>query len=722
MNIKGAFDHVSGNQMLKICQKLQLLKSLCYWIKSFLQDRKMQLKYDGNSQEMTDIEIGIPQGSPISPILFLIYIRFLFAERKSSINERILSYLNDIGLVVSSKSIEENCQLLQKLTQDLLVKQQNNCMQFDMEKTELIHFHSKRSFDLKNETYSVKIRDSIIQPKDLVKWLGIWLDSKLTFKQHVEKKTTQALKILNQIERLSNIERGLSFQAMRQLYIACISSVADYGVPVWWNNQKNMLEKFQKLQNIALRKMLGAFKTSLINAMELEAFIPPPKVRFERICKNYAWRILQMHENHPIKLRVSSSFPPHLNGMKLNWEQFQDWNEKEIKNSQINYVHIDSGSDSSSRPSKRRRKRRKTRHKKKKKVSQLFNLTAKIADLLSSLKIEKIQHEENAPWIKNLNSLINIHISELNKQKEAIQHKELIQKLVKYQNINNIIIYSNGSKNEKINNLEAGIFYTTNFNIDNSESLSWNLGSNIEVFDAKLFAIEKAFKIAFERINKFTKNIWVFSDSQAAIQRLQNCNLKAGQKHVIAIKNWITKIKAKRQINIYINWIPAHMNIYGNEYADEAAKKGTKLQKISLEKYVSLAFIKRKIKESSLNEWQIEYEKSKKGRYYNQFESISKWKAFSKTLKKQTWSAYMQLKLGHGYFRFYLVRFSSYSSNRCFTCGIKEDPEHLILHCKNTKYIREGLKKEFDIKEFFLKNLFNTKIGKEFLFKLIEKT
>jgi hypothetical protein len=74
-----------------------------------------------------------------------------------------------------------------------------------------------------------------------------------------------------------------------------------------------------------------------------------------------------------------------------------------------------------------------------------------------------------------------------------------------------------GSKNEKTNNLGAGVFCTTNFNINNSESLSWNLGSNIEVFDAELFAIEKAFKIAFERITKFTKNIWVFSNSQAAI-------------------------------------------------------------------------------------------------------------------------------------------------------------------------------------------------------------
>ena len=126
-------------------------------------------------------------------------------------------------------------------------------------------------------------------------------------------------------------------------------------------------------------------------------------------------------------------------------------------------------SDLSPRPS-RRRKKRKTRHKKKK-VSQLFNLTTKIAGLLPSLEIEKIQHKENAPWTENLNSLIKIHISELDKQKETAQHKELIQRLVEYQNINNIILYSNGSKNEKTNNLRVEIFYILNFNIDNSKNL-----------------------------------------------------------------------------------------------------------------------------------------------------------------------------------------------------------------------------------------------------------
>ena len=70
------------------------------------------------------------------------------------------------------------------------------------------------------------------------------------------------------------------------------------------------------------------------------------------------------------------------------------------------------------------------------------------------------------------------------------------------------------------------MFYIINFNINNSKSLSWNLELSIEIFNTKLFVIEKAFKIAFKKISRFTKNIWIFSDNQAAIQRLQNYSQK----------------------------------------------------------------------------------------------------------------------------------------------------------------------------------------------------
>ena len=166
-----------------------------------------------------------------------------------------------------------------------------------MKKTELIHFdHSNRS--LKK---SVKIMNNRIQPQETVRWLGIWFDRKLSFKIHVEKRLAAANRMFHSISKLANTERGLSFQAMRRLYIACVNSIADYGVPVWWKNQQHLLDKFNKLQNSALRKILRAFKTSPVSAMEIKAALSPTIIKFEKLYKNYALKFLQMQDSHSIK-------------------------------------------------------------------------------------------------------------------------------------------------------------------------------------------------------------------------------------------------------------------------------------------------------------------------------------------------------------------------------------------------------------------------------------
>ena len=98
-----------------------------------------------------------------------------------------------------------------------------------MKKTELIHFdHSDKS--LKK---SVKIMKNRIFPQEIVRWLGVWFDRKLSFKYHVEKRIADASRMFYSISRLANTERDLSFQAMRRLYITCITSIADYEVSVW---------------------------------------------------------------------------------------------------------------------------------------------------------------------------------------------------------------------------------------------------------------------------------------------------------------------------------------------------------------------------------------------------------------------------------------------------------------------------------------------------------
>ena len=199
--------------------------------------------------------------------------------------------MDDFSLTTTSTSAKKNCRILKKEAESLFSMAKNHSIEFDIGKTELIHFSNKRKLIEESIEFS---KNFIARPKNLVRWLGIFLDSKLLFKEHVDKKITSAEKIFLLIKRLGNTQRGLSTLALRQLYISCITSIADYGVPIWWGERKKtLLGKYQGLQNRALRLILGAFRTSPYRAMELEAAIIPTQLRFEKLCDFYSYRTLK---------------------------------------------------------------------------------------------------------------------------------------------------------------------------------------------------------------------------------------------------------------------------------------------------------------------------------------------------------------------------------------------------------------------------------------------
>jgi hypothetical protein len=83
------------------------------------------------------------------------------------------------------------------------------------------------------------------------------------------------------ISRLGNTEWGLSHSALRQLYQSCITTVADFGAEVWWNQEKNESVPLQKLPNQAMRKIAGAFRMTPVAALQAELGLPPADVRLE---------------------------------------------------------------------------------------------------------------------------------------------------------------------------------------------------------------------------------------------------------------------------------------------------------------------------------------------------------------------------------------------------------------------------------------------------------
>ena len=118
LDVKGAFDHVSTVQLLRILRNLRVDSRIIRWVQYFMNDRRLCLAFDGQRQESQKVTTGIPQGSPISPILFLIYIRGLFPKIKASFsNSTSLSFIDDIALYVSGKNIQENCRTLEQLAE-----------------------------------------------------------------------------------------------------------------------------------------------------------------------------------------------------------------------------------------------------------------------------------------------------------------------------------------------------------------------------------------------------------------------------------------------------------------------------------------------------------------------------------------------------------------------------------------------------------------------------
>src|SRR6266498_2218420 len=114
-----------------------------------------------------------------------------------------------------------------------------------------------------------------------------------------------------------------------------------------WNNQKHLLEKFQRLQNAALRTILGAFKTSPIKAMEIKAAVPSPRIRFEKTCYNYTIRIIQMNSMHPIIERVPEDFPLFIGKAEFDSAKFLKWNnlihpETDNENERIQILDLES--------------------------------------------------------------------------------------------------------------------------------------------------------------------------------------------------------------------------------------------------------------------------------------------------------------------------------------------------------------------------------------------
>lgn len=218
-----------------------------------MKERKVQLVIDGHENRERKIETGIPQGSPVSPILFLIYISQVFdAVTEACPLVTSLSFVDDLGFIASGTSVKDIARSLEKVAKTALDWGMANAVTYDTSKTEAMLFSKSRRQRLNKgllQETKIKVGNEKIRfNKEVTRWLGVWLDSQLKFTSHINERMRRARTAEVQIKSLTRIH-GLVPGLVRQIQIAVVQSTALYGAELWWKGQKNHEQTVQQMLN-----------------------------------------------------------------------------------------------------------------------------------------------------------------------------------------------------------------------------------------------------------------------------------------------------------------------------------------------------------------------------------------------------------------------------------------------------------------------------------------
>ena len=132
------------------------------------------------------------------------------------------------------------------------------------------------------------------------RWLGVWLDSGLTFVTHIRERVKRAQAAEARIRGLTRTY-GLPPGLVRKIQIAAFQAIAFFGAEIWWHGQKKHQAEIQKLLNRQGRAITGMYRSTPIAPLMSEAGLIPAKIMLDYRQRRYAYRLLTLPDGHPAK-------------------------------------------------------------------------------------------------------------------------------------------------------------------------------------------------------------------------------------------------------------------------------------------------------------------------------------------------------------------------------------------------------------------------------------
>ena len=218
------------------------------WIKSYLTDRTQYVDLNGVKSKSEKMLVGVPQGSILGPLLFLIYVNDLPAALKKSTP---VIYADDTNIIIKGKDLSELVHLLNSELDVLSDYFKANKLKLNIDKTKMVCF-SKKGQTVDHDLTTVTMDGTSIAREKSSKYLGITLDENLSWENH-------CINVANKMARnagiLNRVKNSLPTSSLCTLYNSLIFPHFSYGLETWGASQQKYLKRIITIQKKAVRSI-----------------------------------------------------------------------------------------------------------------------------------------------------------------------------------------------------------------------------------------------------------------------------------------------------------------------------------------------------------------------------------------------------------------------------------------------------------------------------------
>lgn len=229
LDIKGAFDSVPAQQLISRAIQMNIPHYMTNILAAFVSKRTSLLSVQ-SQEKIFSVSNGTPQGSPLSPSLFVMFINPILSLNSDLPDTTIQAYADDLWLSASATHEVEAQHKLQMMLDRISCWLKNAGLSLSIEKCLSIRF---MSCNPSTEMLPVFVNETKIPVGHMVKYLGVWLDNRLTFNAHVQHACRKAMNRLTLIRRMSKTFWGVDPAQMYTLVSRTVEPILYYACCCW---------------------------------------------------------------------------------------------------------------------------------------------------------------------------------------------------------------------------------------------------------------------------------------------------------------------------------------------------------------------------------------------------------------------------------------------------------------------------------------------------------